>query len=134
MNFDPSQPPPPPAPPHFAAPHDPQYLDLRRHSRLGIASFVIAIVLTVAYAIEFVVAGILEASTPGGMDEESPEAILIGLSIFGAGLVNLVGVALGIAGLCTANHKRLFAILGLAFNVALLLGVCGLIAIGMAMA
>ncbi len=67
------------------------------------------------------------------MDEESTEAILIGLGIICACLGNLVGLALGIAGLCTADRRNLFPLLGVTLNAVLLIGVCGLIAIGLAL-
>ncbi len=43
----------------------------------------------------FALAGIVEASTPGGMDDESREAIIIGVLIFFCLAGNLVGVGLG---------------------------------------
>ena len=79
-----------------------------------------------------VTAGIVEASSPGGMDEQSPVAIIIGLGVFAIIGLSFVGSGLGIAGLFQPNRNRLFSILGLIFNALIIFGLVGLIAIGLA--
>lgn len=105
----------------------------RKHSGYGIASFVIAVVVGLLEFVLIVVAGVIEASTPGGMDENSPIAILLGLGLFGGLLADVFGMALGIAGLCQANRSKVFAVLGLVFGTVVLLGVLGLMVLGMLM-
>lgn len=107
------------------------------HSRMGIASFVIAIVAVVAIVVLFVVAGFLTAQLSQGIDfqnatpqelqqdlQNSPGFIglaLAGIGIFVCLLVSLVGFVLGVAGIVQGRRKRLFAILGSVFNGLVLL-------------
>jgi len=104
-----------------------------KHSGLGVASFVMSIILGISDFAIFVFAGFVEASTPGGMDEESVVAVLIGLFIFGSVLASMAGVVLGIAGVIQRNRQKVFSILGVAFNTAIILGMIGLIVIGLMM-
>ena len=104
-----------------------------KHSGLGVASFIMSIVLGVSDFAIFIFAGIVEAGTPGGMDEESVVAILIGLFIIGSVFANVAGVALGIAGVVQRDRQKVFSILGVAFNAAIILGMIGLIIIGIMM-
>jgi hypothetical protein len=57
-------------------------------------------------------AGIRQSATPGGIDEESPAAITIGLLLVLSLASCLVSFALEIAGLVQANRNKSFAILG----------------------
>jgi len=52
-----------------------------KHSGLGIASFVTAIVSGILIFILTVAAGVIHASSPGGMDDKSPAAVVIGLCL-----------------------------------------------------
>jgi hypothetical protein len=110
-------------------PHPPP-LPPRRHSGFGIGSFVIALAAGVALFVLVAVAGYLEFSTPGGVDENSVTATLFGLLMLGAGLLLLLGVALGIAGAMDREHKRVFAVLGLGMNALVLAGVVALLILG----
>ena len=100
-------------------------------SGLGIASFIIAVAVGFGMVLLVVYAGVVEASSPGGMDEESMTAIAIGLGALGGMAAALLGVVLGIAGLVQRDRKRLFAVLGLVLNGLTILGVAGLILIGL---
>jgi len=105
----------------------------RKHSGLGIASFVISIITGLMMFMLFVVAGVMETSTPGGMDENSMEAMLVGLFLFALLFLDLLAVGLGVAGLFQKERRKLFAVLGLVFAaativVALLLVLIGLMA------
>lgn len=102
------------------------------HSGMGIASFIMAIVVGISAFALIVIAGVIEMQTPGGMDEESPEAIIIGLGIFGVIGLNLLGVGLGIAGIVQPDRNKIFAYLGLAANAMVIFGICGLIGLGLA--
>jgi hypothetical protein len=81
----------------------------------------------------FVVAGVMEVTTPGGIPDDSGGAIALGLAIIGLFMLDVVAVVLGVAGLCQANRRKLFAALGLVFSLAIALGTAGLMAIGLAM-
>ena len=102
------------------------------HSGLGIASFVISMIAAIAIFLSILVAVFLESSTPGGVDEESRAAILVGTSIvvFLAG--SLVALLLGIAGLFQRDRIRFFAVVGILISAITILGTAGLLLAGMA--
>lgn len=102
-----------------------------KHSGFGIASFAIAIAAALLEFVLVATAGVLEASTKGGIDENSPLAILLGLAVIGGLLVALVGIGLGIAGLCQSRRKRVFAVLGMIMNPVVLFGVLGVMVLGL---
>ena len=105
----------------------------KRHSRRGIASFVLAAATGLFMFALVALAGIIEVSTPGGMDEESPAAIVIGLLFILGGCLCLAGLGLGVAGLFDGNRKRVFSVLGLTFNALTILGVLVLLVVGLAL-
>ena len=110
-----------------------QHYQPMKHSGIGIASFIISIVNGLFLFLLTAIAGIIETTTPGGMNEESPTAIVVGLLLFlGLGL-NLVGTGLGIAGVMQKNHKRIFAVLGLVFNLGVIILVIAIMTIGLLM-
>jgi len=102
-----------------------------KHSGFGVASFVIGLAVGLIEFVLFAVAGFMEISTPGGIDEESPAVILLGLAVIGGILVALLGAVLAIAGLCQARRARMFAIIGLLINAAVFVGVIFLILVGL---
>ena len=114
------------------------------HSRLGIASFVIAIVTTVLFVVLLVVifdtAGRLlgdvdpQSVTPQDLQrnlEENPGTTgVLGVAGFGLAatpLLYLLGAALGIAGLVQKQRGRLFAVLGTVSNGLIFLGLLVLV-------
>jgi len=116
-------------------------------SRMGIASFVIAIVTTVLLVVLFVVifnaAGrLLEGADPQSVTpqdlqrnlEENPGSTgVLGVAGFGLAvtpLLYILGAALGIAGLIQKSRGRLFAVLGTVSNALILLGLLILILFG----
>lgn len=102
----------------------------QKHSGIGIASFVISIVAGILIFIVLGIAGSLEASTPGGIDENSTEAVMVGLAIIGLLFLNVLSVGLGIGGLLQKERKKIFAILGTVFSSFLILSVIGLMILG----
>lgn len=105
-----------------------------KHSRLGIVSFIMGLVIGLSEFAMIIIAGVLEITTPGGVDEQSPQVMLLGLVIIAGMLGALVGAVLGIIGLTERNRYKAFPVLGLAFNGLILLGVIALMVIGMTMA
>jgi hypothetical protein len=105
-----------------------------RHSGLGIVSFLIALAIVVIEFVLVVICGVVEVSTPGGMDENSPVAILLGLGIVGGLFAALISIGLGIAGLFQRDRSKLFAVLGMALSSLVVLGVLMLMVIGLTMA
>jgi hypothetical protein len=104
-----------------------------KHSGLGIASFVMAMGMGVYYFVLFVAAGVIAQSTQGEIDETSPLAMIVGLALMGGIMLDLLAIALGIAGMCQTQRKKVFAVLGVLIGTLILIGVVSLVAIGMAM-
>jgi hypothetical protein len=84
-------------------------MEEQKHSELGIASFIISIVSGIFAFMLFVIAGIMEASTPGGMDEESAGAIITGLFLIASLGLSLLTLGLSIGGLMQKERKKIFA-------------------------
>jgi len=105
----------------------------QKHSGLGIASFISSINSGISLFLIFVVAGVMETSSPGGMDEESPAAIVAGLGMLAFLFVALIALGLGIAGIIQKDRKKLFAVLGTVFSACAFLGTLFLVLIGLAM-
>jgi len=119
----------------FQAPHEPfgagEYGALS-HSGLGVASCVVGVLAGVFEVAIVAIAGVIEVSTPGGMDEESPAAILVGLGLFAGLAIAMLGVGLGIGGLMQ-RRKKLFAVLGVLVSLLVTCGVASLFVIGLSM-
>lgn len=115
-----------------------------KHSRLGVASFVIAVLTTVLFVVLFVVIFNAAGQLLGGVDpqqvtpqdlernlQESPGTTGVlgaaGFGVLASPFLYLLGAALGVAGLVQKRRKRLFAVLGTVANVAILLGLVVLV-------
>jgi hypothetical protein len=113
-----------------------------RHSRMGIASFVISILVVVVILALVVGAPLLISSSEGfdpqTFDPADPQSIdlsnptIIALQVIGLGfivgvLLSFVGLGLGIAGVIQRRRKRLFAVIGAVLNGLVVLGVVFLI-------
>ncbi|MUG43859.1 hypothetical protein [Paenibacillus woosongensis] len=89
-----------------------------KHSGLGIASFIMSILALIGYFAAFflIIAAIGQAiDNPANIEEalkHSSAAILGVIAIFGAGIINLIALILGIVGLVLKNRKKVFAIIG----------------------
>ena len=105
-----------------------------KHSAFGIASFILSIFVGMSMFLAFVIAGVMEASRPGGMDEQSIQAVIVGLAIITLIFLDLVAVVLGIVGLFQKNRKKVFAILGVIFSSVTLMLVIGVIILGLLVA
>lgn len=101
-----------------------------KQSGLGIASFALAILVGTAEFILLIVAGVLEEQTPGGIDEDGPATLVLGVLFLGGMAMSLVGCTLAIAGLIQGGRSKIFPVLGLVFNGMIILGVIGIIIIG----
>ncbi len=102
-----------------------------KHSRLGIASFIISIIGWIEAFMLLAVAGYYEATTPGGMDEASFTSIILGMFLFLTISILLVGTGLGIAGLRQKDQKRIFPILGTILNSSLIVTLIGAVLFGL---
>lgn len=116
-----------------------------RHSRMGIASLMLAVLAIIAIVLFFVISVSVASSEignnpqsfdPNSIDESSPLAstfALLGLGLIGSVLLTVVGFGLGVAGLIQRRRKRLFAILGTILNGLVVLGVIALFVLGFAL-
>lgn len=102
----------------------------RKHSGLGITSFVLSLISGFAAVATVVTLGVLEASSPDGVSEEAPLVIALGLGILAELGLAIIGAGLGFGGLIQPNRHRLFPVIGLAFNLVIVLGVFGLFVLG----
>ena len=111
-----------------------QYAPVKlQHSGLGIASFIISIAAGIGMFILVAAAGIMETVMPGGVDEESAVAAVLGLLVIGSIMVQMGALALGISGLFQKDKYKVFAVLGVVFSSLSIFGIIGLIIIGIAM-
>ncbi len=108
-------------------------MERQGQSKLGIASLLISIFTAIGLFIVFLVAGVMESNTYGGIDEESAGAIILGLFIFAFGFLDLLAVGLGIAGIFQKTRDRITAIIGTIISSATLIITLSLIGIGLAM-
>ena len=93
----------------------------RPHSGLGIASFIISLAAGAALVVLLGIAGVIE-SQPGGMDEGSAGAVLVGLLLALTALAHVLALGLGIAALVQAGRSKLFGVLGTVFASTGLIG------------
>jgi hypothetical protein len=108
-------------------------MEEKKHSGLGIASFITSIASGIPIFLLFAIAAVIGASTPGGLDEQSVAAVVVGLCLFFFVGVALVALGLGIAGLFQKERKKIFAILGTIFSAATLVGTLILMILGFTM-
>ncbi len=101
-----------------------------RHSGWGIASFILSLGSGLVLLSGIVLAGVMSASTPGGMDENAPSTILVGLVLMFGLLMGLIALAFSVVSLFQAQRRRVFGILGGVFSLAALVLVALLMVLG----
>lgn len=101
----------------------------KKHSKLGIASFIIAIVMGII-AFVSVIAAVFASHSD--IDDNELSLALVGLIIIGTAMAQIVGVILGIIGLTQKNTKKVFSILGLIFNLMAVFSIGFLMILGLA--
>ena len=104
-----------------------------KHSGLGIASFITSVISIILLFAALAIGGAIEVTTPGGMDEDSTEAVLIGLGIIFVLLLALTSFGLGMAGIFQKDCKRIFAILGTVFSATIILATIALVLFGLSL-
>ena len=108
-------------------------MERQGQSRLGIAALIISIFTAIGLFTLFLIAGVMESNTYGGIDEESAGAIIVGLFIFGFVFLDLLAIGLGIAGIFQKTRERITAIIGTSISSATLIILVSLIGVGLAM-
>lgn len=101
-----------------------------KHSGVGIASFVLAMLSMVGFMGLMVMAVLMELGSPGSLEGESPALVLLGLGVLLCMLLIIVGIVLGIVGLLMPGYRRLYSGLGLGLNCLWLLLLFGLMLLG----
>ena|SRR5580765_1660412 len=92
------------------------------HSIIGIASFFAALAAGILEMGVVIISAIMDSQDPVGLDEDSPQAIVLGLAFVGGMFVNIMGLILGIVALFERRSNKTFAWLGLGIGAAVLLG------------
>jgi hypothetical protein len=101
----------------------------RRRSGLGIASFGISMVTGVTVFALVVFAGVMEASGTGGMDDM--QTMIVGLGLIVVFTLNAFGIGLAFGALVQVNTIRTLGVLGLIFNMVLMLGLVAMVILGL---
>lgn len=113
-----------------------------KHSRLGIWSFILAILATLLLVVAFVIifavgSQFAEGANPQGLSqqevqqffENSPGSgvalVVAVVGLLASPLLYLLGAILGIAGVVQGRRKRLFAVIGLVLNGLAFLAIAG---------
>ncbi|MGH3089932.1 MAG: hypothetical protein ACRDSJ_21840 [Rubrobacteraceae bacterium] len=89
------------------------------HSRMGMASFVVALLPGLPIALVALPALLLASSQPPGADETGFAVLFILLALMNL-LSEIVALGFGIAGTLQRRRKRLFAFLGVACSILVL--------------
>ncbi|HZN68246.1 MAG TPA: DUF3824 domain-containing protein [Tepidisphaeraceae bacterium] len=105
----------------------------RKHSGVGIASFVMSLLAGLGIFVLFAWAGYLQINDPAAVEnEDDPRMMALGFGFVVCIFLVLVGIGLGIGGVLQGDKKKLFGILGLTFNGLIVLVTVGLIVLGLA--
>jgi hypothetical protein len=105
------------------------------HSGLGIAATIIGALAILGFCVLIGVLAAQYSDNPAAlenMDEESPEAMAIGLAVCASGLFAVIGAVLAFIGMAQTNRNKTFAIIGAVVNGLYLLGVACVILAGLA--
>lgn len=102
------------------------------HSKIGIASFAVALFGTLIFCSAFAIAFYIEFTGGGVVDPASPAYLIIEVAMCGSVIINLIGLGLGIASLFQAQAKKTFGIIGLVLSVLMLCAYGILFIIGLA--
>lgn len=124
-----------------------EYLGADKHSGPGIASFIVSLVMAIAYIVLIVTlasvvvrdfAGVLEGVDPGSQElppglieqiqnpEFASSLLFVGVGFMGAFAGSLIALVLGIIGLLQKNRKKVFAVIGTILS-GLLVGIPALL-------
>ena len=100
----------------------------KTHSKIGIASFIVAVIAAFLILCALVAAGILQHGHPPG---KYPGQEIVGLSIIFLLFLDASAVVLGVVSVFEKERKRLFGVLGLCISCAAIFGSIVLLVVGM---
>ncbi|MBX9677454.1 MAG: hypothetical protein K2X38_01735 [Gemmataceae bacterium] len=107
-------------------------LETLPHSAPGIASLIAAILAGLLAFGLIAIAAVHGNDIEFEIERKSGAGVGFIFLFLGSGATVLVGIVLGIVGCVQAHRRKIFAILGLVLNLMIVLGMCGLMAIGFA--
>ena len=108
-------------------------MERQGQSKLGISSLLISIFTAIGIFIILIIATVMESNTYGGIDEESPAAIILGLFLIGSIFLDILAIGLGIGGIFQNMRRRIAAVIGTVISSATLIITLSLIGIGFAL-
>ncbi len=91
-------------------------MEQQKHSGIGIASFILSLFGPACFLLLVIAASALEASTPGGLDENSTAAGILGVLLIAVLIISIVSFFLGVGALLQTDRKKVFSVLGLVFS------------------
>jgi hypothetical protein len=102
---------------------------IRTHKGIGIASFIMGVTSVILFLALIGTAGVMTQT-----GKLTPAInMIIGLSMFAACFVDLIGIGLGFFGALDRRSKKTYPALGLALNIGILALFAALVVIGLAM-
>jgi hypothetical protein len=101
---------------------------IRTHKGKGIASFIMGVTSVILFLALIGTAGVMTHT--GRMAPEI--AMILGLGMFAACFVDLIGIGLGVFGAFDRSSKKTYPALGLALNIGILALFAALLVIGLA--
>ena len=105
---------------------------MQTRSRLGIAACVLAVAVPIGIAALVALATLMGTRSHGGVDENSPLAILVGLALIGAVLLELLALAVAATALFLPGRRKLFPLLAVVFATTSITCVAALVLLGLA--
>ncbi len=106
-------------------------METKKHSGLGIASLIVSLATGLVVFLAVGALAVMDSAVEGGLDEESPAVVLLGLVILGSMAVLLGSLGLGVAGLFQPDRNRTTAIIGTIVSAAAFLGITALVCLGL---
>lgn len=100
----------------------------QKHSGVGIASFIVSVIIAIGMLALFVCAAILHGH---GRDGSYPGQAIVGIVVIFLFFGDLAALGLGIACIFEKQRKKIFGILGLSFSALTILGTIGLVILGL---
>ena len=98
-----------------------------KHSRFGIASFVLSLVVGFSLIVLVLATAIHRHRNP---EVSRVFNMVLGTAMFGLFLGDLLAAALGIAAVCQKERQKVFGVLGLSFSLLIIMGTTILMIVG----
>lgn len=98
----------------------------RKYSRLGIFSFLTALLGVAVAAVMFVFGSVTMTIVPGQQNGKDGLLFVLGLCVLAIAASAMTSIGLGVACVCQAGRKKLFGYVGLILGSLLTVGLSGL--------